>query len=621
MAIPSDRSEQEQRVEESYKTRLRAAEIAQDRANAKLAAVGAGNSIHAANGDEALTSKAMSYTKGLLHDSDTGLVSDPLGAFNTFVDGINTGNPMIFTDIPKPGPANFISETLPETQWRAWESAAAGLTYALEGPDSHAVTMPPAPALGSDELNAEMGEVYAQALLRDTHFAVFSIAEEEYEEHGHGRHRHHRHAKGRNPKALLNQRAEANGVIDCLNKLPYFSDGHSARGPFSLRTAFRGITPQDQIGPYLSQFMLAGDNGLNSAFDSTPEYQAKDGNISFGAQTISQKVRYAKEINYMTTWDEWLDVQNGADFRGLEQYHDDRRRFITTPRDLATYVHYDALYQAYLNACLLLLNIKAPLGDEIPFREMDDLDGQQGFALYGGPHVLTLLTEVATRALKAVRYQKFNVHRRLRPEALAGRIERFATHQEAMPAEVGGMRRAIENCGLADKLMRNYGNLLLPMAFVEGSPMHPSYGAGHATVAGACVTMLKAFFKYDAYVDIAKDGATISVTETQPCDQYAFIPSQNGNKLRTVGVAQPLTLEGELNKLAANISIGRDWAGVHYYSDYSESLKMGEEIALGILQEQTICHNPLENLEYIVPKFDGTTLVRINNGELSEEAR
>ncbi len=33
----------------------------------------------------------------------------------------------------------------------------------------------------------------------------------------------------------------------------------------------------------------------------------------------------------------------------------------------------------------------------------------------------------------------------------------------------------------------------LPMAFQEGSPMHPSYGAGHATVAGACVTILKAY--------------------------------------------------------------------------------------------------------------------------------
>ena len=42
----------------------------------------------------------------------------------------------------------------------------------------------------------------------------------------------------------------------------------------------------------------------------------------------------------------------------------------------------------------------------------------------------------------------------------------------------------------------NGQSYLLPMAFPEGSPMHPSYGAGHATVAGACVTILKAFFDH-----------------------------------------------------------------------------------------------------------------------------
>jgi len=621
MAKPTDRNQQDERIVTSFENRMHAAEIAQTRANAKFAAAGNGNSIHVPNGDEAIASKAMSFTKGLLHDSDTGLVADPVNEFNTFVAGIDTGNPQFFSDIPKPAPSVFISETLTETKWRAWESSAAGLTFELQGPDSHAVTMPPAPALGSDELIAEIGEVYAQALLRDTHLAIFSIPEENYDENSPGRNRHHDNAQTGNANGFLQQRAEANAIVDCLNKLAYFSSDMRKRGPFSLRTVFRGITPQDQVGPYLSQFMLAGDNGINSAFDSTPEHQAKDGLISFGAQTISQKVRYAKEKNYMTTWEQWLDVQNGADFRGLEEYHSDQRRFITTPRDIATYVHYDALYQAYLNACLLLLNIKAPLGDNIPFRDSDDLDGQQGFALYGGPHVLTLLTEVATRALKAVRYQKFNVHRRLRPEALAGRIERFPSHQGAFPPQIGGVRRAIETCGLAEKLMQNYGNLLLPMAFVEGSPMHPSYGAGHATVAGACVTMLKAFFKYDAYLDIAADGATIAVTESAPTEQYAFLPNHSGSQLRTVKIPQPLTLEGELNKLAANISIGRDWAGVHYYSDYEASLKMGEEIALSILQEQTVCHNPLENLEYTVPKFDGTTLVTIKNGVMSEMAR
>jgi hypothetical protein len=44
----------------------------------------------------------------------------------------------------------------------------------------------------------------------------------------------------------------------------------------------------------------------------------------------------------------------------------------------------------------------------------------------------------------------------------------------------------------------------------------------------------------------------------------------------------PLTLEGELNTLAANISSGRNMAGVHYFTDYYDSVRMGEEIAIGI---------------------------------------
>jgi hypothetical protein len=38
------------------------------------------------------------------------------------------------------------------------------------------------------------------------------------------------------------------------------------------------------------------------------------------------------------------------------------------------------------------------------------------------------------------------------------------------------------------------GAALLPQVFPEGAPTHPAYGAGHATVAGACVTILKAWF-------------------------------------------------------------------------------------------------------------------------------
>ena len=34
---------------------------------------------------------------------------------------------------------------------------------------------------------------------------------------------------------------------------------------------------------------------------------------------------------------------------------------------------------------------------------------------------------------------------------------------------------------------------LLGLTYPEGSPLHPSYPSGHATLAGACITVIKAF--------------------------------------------------------------------------------------------------------------------------------
>lgn len=87
---------------------------------------------------------------------------------------------------------------------------------------------------------------------------------------------------------------------------------------------------------------------------------------------------------------------------------------------------------------------------------------------------------------------------------------------------------------------------------------------------------------------------------------FAFEPNGDGSALVAVTPGEPLTVEGELKNMAANISIGRDWAGVHYFTDCIESLRMGEQIALGILEEQKLCYG--ENFTMTVPLFDGSTI-------------
>ena len=129
---------------------------------------------------------------------------------------------------------------------------------------------------------------------------------------------------------------------------------------------------------------------------------------------------------------------------------------------------------------------------------------------------------------------------------------------------------------------RTLGNLF----YICCDEMHP---AGHACFAGAGVTMLKAFFKESFIIPnpvvASDDGLTLL--------PYA---------------GPPLTVGGELNKLAANIAIGRDTAGIHWRSDASEGLKLGEAVAIGILQDYRRTFN--ENFSgFSFTKFDGTTVI------------
>jgi len=610
--------------------RIAAAKLAYDRIHPE----------HYANGDElkyrfehddelperqGLPSHIANYTKGLPHHEDDGLLCNPAD-YQKFIQGIDSGNPRDFQDTPLgPKPSKNAHEDCGRIDWRsqytqtadqkqrvretesnkaikgipvrAWESAGAGHVFDLQGPDAQSVTMPPAPTFESPEFVAEVAEVYEMALLRDIPFAQFDS-----------------HSKVAASLTRLNN-------LDWFQNTPLNTDSAASarrRGQITCQNAFRGTAVGDTVGPYISQFLSLGTPELG---DEKNPNNLLDGNISYGAMRFDNRVRIAAERDYMTTWNWWLDVQNGADLRGMETYQNvdcygsNKYRFIATPRDLATYVHYDALYQAYLNACLFMLSFKVPFDPGIPFQASDNLDHQQGFAHFGGPHILSLVTEVATRALKAVRYQKFNIHRRLRPEAVAGRIHRACSNQftahpstlaaaAAMGHKIDKTLTAIADHNQAQnqRYTEELGSgsnsefgqqtdiFLLPMAFAEGSPMHPAYGAGHATVAGACVTILKAFFDH-GYV--------------LPSEQYVF--SANGTELTPVAdKTLRLTVEGELNKLASNIAIGRDWAGVHYFTDYYESLRMGERIAIGILEEQKLTYG--ENFSMTVPLFSGGSI-------------
>jgi hypothetical protein len=292
----------------------------------------------------------------------------------------------------------------------------------------------------------------------------------------------------------------------------------------------------------------------------------------------------------MTEYPEWLNVQKGCLPSQSVQF-DPVHRYIRNGRDLDRWVSIDVIYQAAFNAAQILISppdvtneetgggMGAPLNPGNPYNTSRT---QTGFGTFGTPYINVLVTEAATRALKAVWYQKWFVHRRLRPETFAGRVHNLLTHAGLnYPIH----RDALNSAALGQVFSR-YGTYLLPQGYPEGSPLHPAYGAGHATVAGACVTILKALFD---------ESFAIS---------NPLAPAPDG--LSLVAYSGPeLTVGGELNKLAANVAMGRNFAGIHWRSDYAESLRLGEAVAISVLADQQLTYRE-DFTGFTFTKFDST---------------
>ena len=405
----------------------------------------------------------------------------------------------------------------------------AALAFELVGSDSHHLNVPAPPQFSSSQIAGEMVELYWQALTRDIPFADYL------------------------DDPLVNA---------ATNELSQLSDFHGPKsgGSVTPNTIFRGPTPGAMAGPYISQFLSL--------------------DVPYPPTSISQQIRTtAPKLDYLTNYADWLGNQNGSSAGPIQ--FDPTHRFIRTGRDLAEYVHRDFTYQHFLSAALILLSFgPAALDRNNPYRKSAN---QNGFSTFGPPQVLDLVARVANAALNAAWFQKWSVHRRVRPEEFGGRI-----HNQRLTAANYPINVELLNSKVLDEVFSRFGSYLLPIAFPEGCPTHPAYPAGHAAISGACVTVLKWFF-----------------------DQSFVIPkpvqaSANGLSLLPYDGPE-LNVGGELDKLAYNVSLGRDTGGLHWRSDGEEGVKLGEAVALSILTELRDCFNE-SFAGFSLTKFDGTTL-------------
>jgi hypothetical protein len=529
---------------------------------------------HVNNCEESNYPYVFNYSKALRHDA----LGDPLHpSYQSLLSALQAKTHAAFEAVQDgPGPKKL---TNPQ----------GGLQYQLESFDPQALTMPPAPRNDRAQAAAEMGELYWMALARDVPFIDYDT-------------------QGATPGTVIQRAARSLSSPWWGGEFTQFA-GPKVNGRVTPRTLFRGIYPGELIGPYVSQFLLKG-NATPTSANNLPGRTDKDGLISYGSRVIDQRQRTVLPgVDYLTTFNPWLQAQEGADFRGQDQV-DPTRRFIRSLRDGANFVHFDLVVDAWYNAAWYLLSeptgnqLNANAGTvvmrdrEFPFDQGNPYNTalkQDGFITLGPVQALQLVTDVITRAGAAVWFQKWFVHRRLRPEELGGRIHNhlrnaryYPIHYQILWSLRWGMLSSYFNAGTG---------WLLPQAYPEGAPTHPAYGAGHAAISGACATILKAFFNEETPIENPVQASADGLT----------LVDYTGDDRNC------MTVGSELNKLAGNIAIFRNAAGVHWRTDYDQSLLLGEQVAIEMLREISLTMNEPEY--FLLTRFNGKR-IRIQNGQI-----
>lgn len=415
-----------------------------------------------------------------------------------------------------------------------------------------------------------MVEVYAMALLRDIDFDTYNVP---------------------NPDMQL--------ALDALNAF-----GGDFRGPkerqgsnyrVTARTLFRGNSPESLRGDYLSKFLLLRRPPLFASGCAPGTADILNAGIFFGelAESLTApQPNPARE--FLLTWDNYVAVQNRripqkympGDFKG--------KVIISNGRNLAGLVHVDSLYQEYAFAVDVLTAGNYPRTPVSPYTNPQGASGvhaknEGDGPTLGPPDAAGLVGAVALEAARLAWSQKYLIARRARPEVFAALIHKRKTGGNENT--YGNIDARLLNKPAVSKLLERVkevnagrggsdaGTYLLSQVFPEASPAHPAWPSGHATVAGACVTVIKAIFD-----DRAQVLQQIDCNPSPACPNANSYPHVSPPPF-TDEDGNPLTVGGELDKLASNVALGRNFGGVHFRSDGEHGILLGERAAIRFLRD------------------------------------
>jgi hypothetical protein len=493
-----------------------------------------------------------SFTKTLSHEATEGHLGNP-GDYEQMRDAILSGDVQLLSEVPlhKHSKIQLVNPLASKTA----EIVGKPSEYFID-------KIKPSPSMRSKQAAAEMVELYSKALSRDVAFIDFStdaVISDLLSS-----------AKMNHPEVV----EELKGAL-------------LENGLFSHKTIFRGAFYGENYGPMISQFFYQ-EASANSLV-TTQQYLVPNSRASSGSR-----------VEWGVNNTEVIDIQNGRlDLLPPPTDPSDKeRRYINNGRTLAEVVHADPPYHFYYQAALLLLGLKCPPNVQFP-----RYANQSNFVTNaGGPDVLASIASVSRYALEHAWFFKWCQFRRLRPEVFGLWVDNVKNNR--VNNNVYALSDLILDHpvlgDIRDLHQNQYGesdSYTLNQCFREGSPAHPSYPAGHAVIAGACCTVLKIYFDCEQkWFQLDSDVKQADATGANLVD-YA----ESDKNL--------LTINGEINKLGSNVSLGRDWAGVHYRSDGYEGMLLGEQIAIeymtDILKTQVETNLDGTPKEIVFRKFNG----------------
>lgn len=258
-------------------------------------------------------------------------------------------------------------------------------------------------------------------------------------------------------------------------------------------------------------------------------------------EATKRRVHNYKGQSYGISLGEACRMQSGQPLHQLKPTTSAMHPLGHSPRTLTTIVKSDHPNQHCIDAALILNSLPGVI-TQTPAHDPEREPMNAAFVDWNLAHLIDVMSTGLHRALQQVWHWKWTLE--------YARPELWFIAAEMRRKEIGewGPQSGVDSAWLSSQFNRmnvdDHGTILLPLAYCDGSPPHPSAPPGHAIVAAYCGTILKLWYR---------DG-----------------------QWPATGAA---SVHEEINKMVFNTTYARSWAGVHWLWENDAGMAMGERLA------------------------------------------